>query len=214
MRIVAAGLVAFGLLLSATAAAGAAPLAPAEQFVQDGADRAVAILKDKSLSDAARKQKLWDFLAELLDLKRTALYALGAAASAAPPDALTAYIGAYSRFALANYLSEVNGYGGEIVAVTGSVTRSDTDVIVNANILDAAAKPGTPPLAEVAFRVVKADGKFAIVDASVAGVWFTLAQHDDFQGFLAQNKGDVAALTERLNAMADRLASGAGPAGR
>ena len=55
----------------------AAAQTPAEQFVQDSADRAVAILTDKSLSEPDRKAQLRDFLSSVLDLRRIAAYTLG-----------------------------------------------------------------------------------------------------------------------------------------
>jgi ABC-type transporter MlaC component len=214
MRTLAGVFVALAVLWLIPVGANATPLKPAEQFIQDSADRAVAILTDKSLTEADRRAKLWGFLSGILDLKRTALFVAGPAAKTASPDVLAAYIDAYSRFALANYISEVSGYNGEVIAVTGSVPRNDGDVIVNADVLDAHARPGAPPLAQVAFRVISADGKFAILDASVMGIWFTLAQHDEYAGFLAQNGGDLKALTARLNAKVEKLQSRAAPAGQ
>ena len=214
MRYFAAGLVAvIALWLTAAPGANAAATTPAEQFVQQSADQAVAILGNKSLTDEQRKAQLMAFLSSLLDLKRVALFTLGPAAKTAPPDVLAGYVDAYQRFALANYHSELRGYHGQTLVVTGSTPRA-TDTIVNANVVDPAAKPGKPAVVQVAFRVVNAGGRFAIVDAGIMGIWFTLAQRDEFAGFLAQNGGDVSALTARLTAMTEQLQSGAAPAGK
>ena len=202
MRLAAVAVVSLLMFGSAAHAA-----TPAEQFVQQSADSAVAILKDKSLDAAAREAKLRDFLVALLDLHRMAIFALGPAASSASPDDLNAYLDAYTQFAIANYDSEFGAYGGEAIQVTGSLPRSDSDFVVNASITDPAA-PSDPP-DTVSFRVLSANGKFSIVDASVQGVWFTIAQRDDFAGFLKQNDGSVAALTARLRDMAVKLRSGA-----
>jgi phospholipid transport system substrate-binding protein len=213
MGMLAKLLVAFGILWLGSFGAYAAATTPAEQFVQQSADQAIAILGNKSLTEDQRQAQLLAFLSSLLDLKRVALFTLGPAAKTAPPDALAAYVDAYQRFALANYQSELRDYHGQTLVVTGSTPRAG-ETIVNANVVDPLAKAGRPPVAQVAFRVVNTGGKFAIVDASIMGIWFTLAQRDEFAGFLAQHGGDVSALTQRLNAMTAQLQSGAAAAGK
>src|SRR6185437_10459172 len=56
---------AFVCCLAWTAPVQAA--SPVETFVQQNIDRGIAVMKDKSLDDAARRQQLAGFLAEVLD---------------------------------------------------------------------------------------------------------------------------------------------------
>lgn len=189
-------------LSTATAASS-----PAERFVQQGADNGVAILKDKSLSNADRKARVDEFLKALLDLHRMAMFTLGQAAASASPDDVNAFVDAYTQFAVANYDSELGAYGGQSIQVTNSVQRAENDFIVTASISDPATPSAPPDL--VRFRVIdEGGGKLAVVDASVEGVWFTIAQRDEYAAFLKGNGGNVAALTAKLRDMAARLRSG------
>lgn len=199
-------LVAWGCLATSVFAAGG----PAEQFVQHGADSGIAILKDKSLSAADRKARVDDFLKSLLDLHRMAMFTLGQTASSASPEDINAFVDAYGQFAVANYDSELGAYGGQSIQVTNSVQRTDTDFIVTASITDPATPSAPPGL--VSLRVLdEGGGKFAVVDASVEGVWFTVAQRDEYAAFLKSNGGSVAALTAKLRDMAAKLHPGETP---
>jgi ABC-type transporter MlaC component len=85
--------------------------------------------------------------------------------------------------------------------MTNVAQRAPGDYIVNAVVSDP-ADTSDPP-APVSFRVLdEGAGKFALVDASVEGVWFTLAQRDDFKGFLDHNGGKISGLIAHLNDLA------------
>jgi phospholipid transport system substrate-binding protein len=180
---------------------------PAESFVQQGTAKAIAILADKTLSNAQRQEQIANLMTSLLDLKRMALFTLGPAVKSANPVDLDAFFAAYRTFALATYEAELGGYSGQTLNVTGSSERAPGDTIVNATVVDPNDKDDAP--AQVSFRVLDdGQGHFALVDASVEGVWFTLAQRDDFTGFLGQNGGDVTKLAAHLKEMAAQVEAG------
>ena len=56
----------------------------------------------------------------------------------------------------------------------------------------------------VDFRVRTDGAKPVLVDLGVAGVWLALAQRDEFLSVLAQNNGDIKALTAHLQAAQTR----------
>lgn len=186
--------------LLAAAPASADPPA-AETFAQQNIDRGIAIMKDRSLSDAARHTAVHDLLLSIMDLKRIAHYVLGPAAQSAPPADVASFEQAFENFTLANYKSQIGAYGGQTLKVVGATAHAPGDYIVAADLFDPSDPPGTPPT-ELHFRVLDEGGKFAIVDANVEGIWFEEAQHDDVQGYLAQNGGSVPKLVDHLNAMA------------
>jgi ABC-type transporter MlaC component len=65
------------------------------------------------------------------------------------------------------------------------------------------AMPNDPDPLPVAFRVAdEGAGKFAVVDASIMGIWLGLAQRAEFGAYLSQHGGDVAALSTHLHEMA------------
>lgn len=202
------------LALAIMAAGPARAAGPVETFVQESVDRGIAVLKDKSLDDTARRQKIGEFLAGVLDTKKMAMFMLGAARNnAAAPD-LDAYAEVYKAFTIASYESQLKGYGGETLKVTGSVERAPGDYVVNAVVVDPSA-PDDPMQLPVAFRVAdEADGKFAVVDASVAGIWLGLAQRADFGGYLSRHGNSVPALTAHLQETMAKLSPPAPAAAR
>ena len=64
-------------------------------------------------------------------------------------------------------------------------------------MVDPNDRSGQRPL-EVDFRVRTDSGRPELVDISVLGIWLALSQRDQFVAFLAQNRGDVKALTAHM----------------
>jgi phospholipid transport system substrate-binding protein len=189
------------------AASSARALTPAETFVQQSIDRGIAVMKDKSLDDTARRQQIGALLAEVLDTRKMALFMLGDVRENVPATDLDMYAEAYKAFTVAHYESQLNGYGGQTLKVTGSVERAPGDYIVNAIVVDP-AMPNDPNPLPVAFRVAdEASGKFAVVDASIMGIWLGLAQRAEFGAYLGLHGGDVAALSAHLQETAAKFSA-------
>ena len=187
---------------------------PVETFIQENVDRGIAVLKDKSISDADRRAKLTALLTEILDTKTMALFMLGAAREQAVASDLDAYAQAYSAFTIAGYESQLGGYGGQSLKVTGSTERAPGDWIVNAIVVDPAS-PNDPNPLSVGFRVKdEGGGKFAVVDASVEGIWLGLAQRSEFGGYLSQHANSVPALTAHLQEVTTKNAAPADTAAK
>ena len=193
-------------VLATTMPAAADDVTPVETFAQQQVDKGISILTDKSLSPPARQAAIGDFVLSLMDLKRIALYALGPAAQSAPKEDVDAFVEAFKKFTLANYESQLGAYNGETIKIVDAVQHGPSDFVVSAAVSDPTDPPGTRPLT-VRFRVVDEIGKYAILDASIDGIWFEVAQHDDIQGFLAQNSGDVKKLVAHLNDMTAALSA-------
>lgn len=178
--------------------------APVETFVQQGIDQGIAILKNKALSDVERHDQVRDLLLRLMDAKRVGLFDLGPARDKASQADLDAYVDAFTAFTVASYESRLDGYGGQALRITASNERAPGDYLVTAVLVDP-ADPQEPDPVQVMFRVLDEGGKFAVVDASIAGVWMGLAQRDDFGGFLAAHGQSVPALTAHLKEMTATL---------
>jgi ABC-type transporter MlaC component len=177
--------------------------ASAQDFVQADIQTGVSILQDKSLSADARRQQLHDFLLSLLDTRRIAIYTLGSAQSASPTD-LDAMFDAFRDFMGATYNSRLGSYGGQTLKITDTVEHAPGDFVVRTILIDPSDPPGANPT-EVGLRVVDESGKFYIVDAHIEGIWLAEALRDDFQGFLKEHNGDIAALTAHLRELAVTL---------
>jgi len=198
-------LTAMGLSFGAAVAMG--PLAtiaraatPVETFVQQSIDQGIAILKNKTLSDAERRAQVRDILFRLIDAKKIGLFALGSARGKASQADLDAYVDAFKAFTVASYESRLSGYDGQALKITTSTARAPGDYLVTAALVDPSDPQDTDSL-QIVFRVLDEGGKFAVVDASIAGVWMGLAQRDDFSSFLSQHGESVLALTAHLKEM-------------
>jgi len=158
-------------VLATTMPAAADDVTPVETFAQQQVDKGISILTDKSLSPPARQAAIGDFVLSLMDLKRIALYALGPAAQSAPKEDVDAFVEAFKKFTLANYESQLGAYNGETIKIVDAVQHGPSDFVVSAAVSDPTDPPGTRPLT-VRFRVVDEIGKYAILDASIDGIWF------------------------------------------
>ena len=194
------GLCAFLALAAMPARAGSADDVAAQGFIQQNIDHGIDILKNKSLTDAQRREQIHDLLSNLLDTTKIGLFALGSARSTASQADLDDYVTAFKAFMIASYETRLSGYGGQSLKVTSVIDHAPGDYIVSSVLVDP-GNPGDPDPVRVDFRVLGETGKFAIVDASIAGVWLGLAQRDDFGGFLGQHNASVPALTAHLKDM-------------
>ena len=176
-----------------------APLAmaanPAEAFIGGNIQAGFDILNDQSASAAQRRERFAAFLLGLTDVKRVALFLLGRYAANVSQSDLDAYVAAYQDYVLAVYQSYFARYAGQSLHVMSSRERAPGDFVVTTNLVGA----GTAPM-EVDFRVRTDGAKPVLVDLGIAGVWLALAQRDEFLAVMAQNNGDIKALTAHLRA--------------
>jgi len=168
---------------------------PAEDFVATNIQAGFDILNDKALSTEQRKARFAAFLLGLSDMKRVGLFLLGKYAATTAAADTDAYLAAYQDYVLAVYQSYFARYAGQSLHVISSRERAPGDFVVTTNMVGA----GTAPM-EVDFRVRTDGAKPVLVDLGIAGVWLALAQRDEFLAVMAQNNGDIKALTAHLRA--------------
>lgn len=166
---------------------------PAENFVSGNIQAGFDLLNDKSLSVVQRRERFAAFVMSLTDMKRVALFLLGRYAQGAAQSDLDAYFAAYQDHVLAAYQSYFGLYAGQSLRVIGSRERAPGDYVVTTNMVGSGAQP-----LEVDFRVRTDGAKPVLVDLGIAGVWLALAERDQFLSVLAQNNGDIKALTAHL----------------
>ena len=170
---------------------------PAEAFIADNIQKGLSILKDPQLSEAARADQFQQLLLSLVNTKRIASFTLGQYVRTASQSDLDEFAAAFQDYSIAVYRSYLARYAGQSLKVTGSSQRAPDDFIVTTVMVDPNDRSGQRPL-EVDFRVRTDSGRPELVDISVLGIWLALSQRDQFVAFLAQNKGDVKALTAHM----------------
>jgi len=164
---------------------------PAQRFVATNIQAGFDILNDKTLSPPARREKFAAFLEGVTDIRRVAMFLVGPAASSAAPADLDAYVVAYRDYIMAVYQSYFAQYSGQTLQVVSSRARAADDYVVDTVLT------GDTPM-PVSFRVRTDGARPVLVDIAVAGVWLALAQRDQFNAVLAQNGGDIKALSAHL----------------
>lgn len=178
--------------------------AGAKSFIQTSVDRGIAILKNKTISATQERQQIRDLLSSILDTKKIGLFALGAVRAKASPAELSAYVAAFNDFMIESYVTRLSGYGGQSIKVIGVLDHAPGDYVVRSILVDPSSPDDSDPI-HIDFRVLKEGDKYAIVDASIAGIWLGLAQRDAFNGFLGQHNDSVPVLTAHLKEMTARF---------
>ena len=171
----------------------------AEDFINGNIQAGFDILNDRGASPAQRRERFASFLLGLTDVKRVAVFLLGRYATGAQQSDLDAYVAAYQDYVLTLYQSYFALYAGQSLRVLASRERAPNDFVVTANVTG----PNSTAM-EIDFRVRTDGAKPVLVDLGVAGVWLALAQRDQFLAVLAQNNGDIKALTAHLRATQTR----------
>ena len=196
-RAVLLGASALGFCLAAAPAAWAAN--PAEDFVSNNIQAGFNILNDRAANPAERRERFASFLLGLTDVKRVALFMLGRYAASAPQADLDAYVAAYQDYATAMYQNYFALYSGQSLRVISSRERAPGDFVVSTSMVGS----GNAPM-EVDFRIRTDGARPILMDLGVAGVWLASAQRDEFLSVVAQNNGDIKALTSHLRAAQQR----------
>jgi phospholipid transport system substrate-binding protein len=194
-----------GLVLAAPAMATAAQAAsPAEAFVSDNIQKGLQILSNKGPQRASQFES---FLEGLTDLGRIGRFTLGNARRTASPADIAAFDAAFKNYAVAVYQSRLGAYSGQTLKVTGSTQNATGDYTVNTVTVDPTADKNQQPLT-VGFRVVSEGARMVVIDVSVAGVWLSIEERDQFSAFLSQHNGSIPALVTHLDQLTTQLKSG------
>ncbi len=187
----------------------------AENFVQDYVQHGLTILNDKSLSHADKHKQFQALLEPITDMRRVALYTLGAKAQNAPTEQLEAFVKAFHDLELSLYEREL--WRVQQLKVEASVERAKGDTIVQAFQLDSTGYRSVNA-DEIDFRVLDASGKPILVDLCVRGAWIAVNQKVQYAEFLSQRGNDltklIAKLRNRTSKMNDYLAAGEEPVRR
>jgi phospholipid transport system substrate-binding protein len=196
------------VIASALGTGAASAASPAEAYVQQNVQRGLTILNNHGIPDAQRRSEFREFLTSLTDIQRIAVFTLGPARRTASPADVDAFVNAFRDYAVAVYESRLIQYSGQSLRVTGSDEKSADDVVVKTVLVDPNGKTSGQEPIQVDFRVVSSNGKFVVIDASIAGVWLAIEERDQFTAFLQQNNGNIPALSAHLEQLANQLRNG------
>lgn len=181
----------------AASLAGAAALAFAAQpaFADDAAETYVQGILDEAapiLSGADHDQMLdgiESLVDKYVDMRRIGRFVLGQYARQMTEAQEAAYFPLFERYAKMIYRNTLTDYAGERIAVTGSIDRSERDIIVNSKLVN--PEPGSAAAnAVIHWRVYRdRDGNMTVVDAGADNVWLAIEQRSQFGSIISNNGG-------------------------
>jgi phospholipid transport system substrate-binding protein len=177
---------------------------PAETFVSDNIHKGLDILNSKTLTKQQKSDQFEQFLLTLTDMKRIADFTLGQYRRTASPADVQTFEAAFQNYAVAVYHSYFSQYAGQTLTVTNSTMRAPTDYVVTTQLINPNDHSGQAPL-EVDFRVRTDTGRPVVIDVSVAGVWLSVEERDQFVSFLGQNNENVKSLISHLSELAKQF---------
>ncbi|MFN4354799.1 phospholipid-binding protein MlaC [Parvibaculum sp.] len=206
MKGIPARLLAAPLLLC-FALAGAPAQASTDEaiaFVETVAERAIAIISDKSASPEEREVTFRTLLNENADMDRIAAFALGQYRRT-PDDAQRAeYRDLVENFIVKVYVTRLTDYNDEKLTILGARERGEDQAIVQSEIR---FTNGRQPVS-VDWWLVKMDGGYKIFDVNVVGVWLAQEQRSAFISVIRNNGGNFDALLKHLRAQIGRVEAG------
>ena len=184
-----------GLMLFGPAAATAAEIRPVE-LVRTEVAALLAVLDDKTLDAAQRRQALSDRIAKRFDLMDMAQRILAVNWAKATPDQRAAFVTLFRGVLEKKYVDAIAKRTTETVRVGGERVRGDfATVIVTIERGQGADIP-------LLFKLKRTDDGWIAYDANVEGL--SLVQHyRERFGAIAKNKG--------IEGVLEHLRSGAGP---
>ncbi len=200
LRSTLAGLALAGLLASGVAAAEAAtsPQA-ARHFMQDIADRAIALLKGAKSADPNKTRvEFQSILREGLDLDIIGRFVLGNSWRSATPRQQATFIDLFSVYVLDAYSRRLGTYSDETIKLTGAGPIAETDALIDSEV----DRPDGPPV-KVGWRVRDVDGHMKIIDVIVEGLSMALTQRQEFAAVI-QHSG-LDGLVEELRQRVQKL---------
>lgn len=183
--------------IAAAAGFAAVAFAAPPAFADEAAEQFIAgVLEEAGPAlNASDEAVMLDGIAALVDkyvdMRRIGLFTLGQYARHMTDAQKQEYFPLFRDYATLIYQDALSVYSGQKLKVTGSVDRSERDIIVNSKIADPA--PGDQ-LANVVihWRVYRSrDGEMTVVDAGADNVWLAIEQRSQFTSVIANNGGGV-----------------------
>jgi phospholipid transport system substrate-binding protein len=171
--------------IRAIAGAGPDPAHEAATFVREFADRAIAMLTDRSLSAADRDEALRELLRTGFDLDITSRLVLGRYWGQATAEQRTAYRQLFEDYLVATYGGQLREYSGQTLQVQDARLEGGRDAIVRSRVQ---ASNGGSPIG-VDWRLRRSQDRWRIIDVVVAGVSLAITHRSEFAALISREGG-------------------------
>lgn len=166
-----------GILLSGSALVGRPGFAAdaAAAFIDDLGGKAIAVLADKSMSEADREAKFREIFLSAFDVQAIGQFVLGRYRRSATPEQISEFNRLYTEDVVRTYSRRLSQYAGEQLRTLGS-QGMDGETLVRSQIV---SPKGGQPVA-VDWRLTGSGGSFKIVDVVIENLSMRNAQREDY----------------------------------
>jgi phospholipid transport system substrate-binding protein len=178
-------------LSRAGAASAGTPEEAPERFVEVLVARVVAALRDQSVGEAQRLDRVDALTAGAFDLARTARIALGRHWKTAPEPERREFAALFRAYVLTSYGRRFRQYADRTFRVTG-VEPTGEDVVV-ASLVEG----GTTPI-RLHWRLARNGEGWRVLDVLVEGVSLLVTFRNEFAAVIERHGGRVAGLLDEL----------------
>ena len=177
---------------AASATASNQNLSGPAAFVNTMAQKVVAFLADKSLSEQQKRANFRTLLFADFDMDTIGRFALGASWNSATPAQRASYMSAFKEMIAQVYSQRFESYNGQKFQIRGTHAEGN-DTIVSSSIVPV----GSPEVA-VDWRVRNKGGHYKVVDVIVEGVSMAVTQRSDFASVIQSGGGNIDGLISHL----------------
>ena len=170
----------------------------AQAFVQDAADRTLAVLNAPGADDAQRLDGMNRLLFELADVPLIARLVLGRHWRAASEPQRTAYLDAFRIYALDSLAFRFARLGGGVgFQLLGRCVADGSDALIPTEV----ALPTRPDPVRIEWRVREAKGAYRLIDVAVEGVSLVVSNRSEFDSVV--NRQGLDALIAQIRGKAE-----------
>jgi phospholipid transport system substrate-binding protein len=167
------------------------PAQPPERFVAELAARIVATLRDHSVGEAQRLERVDGVAAGAFDLDRTARIALGRYWKGAAETERREFTALFKDYVLTSYGRRFRQYADRTFRVSGTMPAGQ-DVVVTSLV-----EGGATPI-RLDWRLAAGAAGWRVLDVSVEGVSLLVTFRNEFASVIERSGGRVAGLLAEL----------------
>lgn len=166
----------------------------ASALIQKMGDSGVAIVADKQLSEADRRQRFDELFSTNFDVPTIGRFVLGRYWKAASDEQRDEFLKVFRSYIVKVYSGRFSQYSGQTFKVVGTRPEGEDSVIVSSRIIS----PGNDQPVSVDWRVAKTATGPRVRDVIVEGVSMSITQRDDFGSMISREGGKIDALIAQL----------------
>jgi phospholipid transport system substrate-binding protein len=167
----------------------------AQDFVKSVSNQALDLIKNKTLNDKQKEEKLISMFENVVDTKWIGRFALGSSWNSATDEQKKQYLELHHKYLINSYIPKFRQYTNQEIKFKKFYTESKGEYLVETEIVQADA-----PSINVNYKVRETGSKYQIYDVIAEGVSLITTQRSDFAAILSRGGIDdlIAKLKDKV----------------